>query len=478
MSDVFRVTISGSEVAHDEGTLTWEDQLNGRSAISFTLTLPIGAARPQGDAPVQLLDPDDVVIFAGLLEDPAEELLFGTATASDRVVYSCAATSNDAIADRRLVAAAYDAQPFATIIGDLVTSVLASDGVTVGTIESGPTITITFNYKYANECLNELCDLAGKTWWIDQDNALQVRSRASLTAPFTLTDAAPNCESIKISRPSTTYRNLQYIRAATDLTTSRTESFKGDGATKTFLLGYPVGAVPTAITVDSVAKTLGIRSVDTGLDWYWNKDSNEITQDDGATALTSSNTLAVTYRGAFPILVSARREDAISTRRAITGGSGLVEMIEDDTNIDTGVAALDKASAYLARYGQIDVVLTILTEKPGLRAGHLLPVTLSAHDLNGEFLVESVRASERTYRGDKLLYEVRALSGVGVGGWLRFYQTLLAARRSFVVRDNEVLLILRTALDALTLGDSTLTVTSGGAETRVGYGLVGFAEVG
>ena len=473
------LTTAGVARAIEVPSLRWEDQLNARSALSFDLLTAVsGGYRPvDGDA-VVLTDADgSTVIFAGLLEEPREELAFAGDCLTHNL-HRCRAVSYDALADRVMVAAAYTAQTVQAIAQDIVaTTALAAAGVTATDyVDVGPTVTITFNYRPASACFAELCEIAGFAWWIDADKKLHLQTRAAVAAPFAMSDADPRCSWLRVAKRKTNYRNIQYVRAGLELTASRTESFVGDGTRNVFTLAYPVGVVPTSITVDGTPKTIGIRGVETGKDWYWNKASTEIQQDDGGTALSDAETLAVTYQGQYPIIVSARNESEIAARAAIEGGTGEYPHVEDDPTIDSSSVALEKATALLSRYGTIEDVVEWQTDEGGLRAGQLISLDFTKHQVAGEYLIESVSASPRDDVECTLQYTVRALSGDGVGGWVSFFQRLLDTRRSFVVRDNEVLLLLRTFAESLVLGDS-LAASSAAPESRIGTAMIGFAEV-
>lgn len=470
---------AGVERAVEVPSLHWNDRLNTRSSLAFDLVTPAsGGYRPVDGESCTLTDADTVTsIFSGRLEEPSEELLFNGDCLTHNL-HRCRAASNDVFADLALVAANYTAQTMQAIVQDIVaTTSLAAAGVTAADyVDVGPTLTISFNYKPASTCFTRLCEESGCAWWIDADLKLHVQARASVSAPFAMTDATPHCTWLRVSRRKTDYRNVQYVRAGLDLTTARTESFVGDGTRKVFTLGYPVGAVPSAVTVDAAAQTVGILGVETGKDWYWNSNSTEIVQDDGASALTAGQTLAVTYQGQFPIVVSARNDIEIAARAAIEGGSGEYANVDHDPTINSSTIALTKAQALLARYGSIEDVVEWETTDAGLRAGQLVQMSFTKHALAGEYLIESVSARAKGDVACTLVYTVRALSGDGVGGWVAFFQSLLDARRSFVVRDNEVLLLLRAPSDALLCGDS-LAASAAAPESRIGYGMIGFSEI-
>lgn len=419
-------------------------------------------------------------LFGGFIAEPEEEI-DGYSTL---LHFDCEGEEFSSLCDRHLVAASYDSQTLGAIVRDIVADHLTADGVGLAGVEDGPTIDhIPFNYVTVTEAFNELSELTGYPWWIDANKVLQFRARGAVQSPFTVSDG--DFVSMKVKTTRYDYRNRQYIRAGTDLTDPLTETFTGDGTRRTFNVSLPIGAVPT-VSVNTgagfVAKTVGIKQVDTGKDWYWNAGTNEVTQDTGGTLLATTHTLRVVFEGMVPIIVSAQADTEIAARIALEGGSGVYERIEDRPSIDDGDQALETASAILQRVGGIGKIVTIVTLDAGAKAGQLLPVNVAGHNLNTTLLIESVEANEWLDGQDvddavKLLYTLKCLSGDTLGGWQAYFRKLNQAGRQLIIRDNEVLLLLRTNSDEVYCLD-VLNAISASAENRVGYARVGFAEAG
>jgi len=463
------ITIGGASVTDilEKNSLNLSDDANARNVLRFQLIDPTATRHYAPGAEVIVLD-GATRLFAGTIEEPNETLLQGRQI----LIANITAVDFNQLPDRFLVAETYDNKTIAQIATDLVTVYLAADSVTLGTIETGPTITRkVFNYVLLSDALNWLTEQTGYPWSISYTKVFTLQNPESVIAPFVADGTT--CLSMRTNRARGPYRNKQYIRAGRDLTDSRVESFKGDGTRRTFNVSFPVGTVPT-VTVDDVPKTVGIRGIDTGNDWYWNKDTNEISQDDSGAILTTSNTLAVTYRGLFPILVQAQLDAEIADRVVVEGGSGVYEAIEDHTDIDDEDLAMDTALARLARDGSIHKTVEIVTDSSGLAAGQLLTVNEAKLQLSGQFLVQSVQAND--IQGAWLRSSATCISGDAVGGWINFYQKLLAAKRETVVRDNEVLLHLRLLTETIAFTDVVL-ISTAAPESRIGSALINYSEV-
>lgn len=447
------------------------DVLNGRSSIELQ-TMPVDWDDWEPvDGQSVVLQALSVAEFRGLVRDPEIVLMRGALGK----VMKFSAVSKEAICDRKIVAAIYTNQTLGAIVSDIVTQKLSAEGFTATHVEAGPTIAqFVCNYVTVTEAFNQLSELTGYTWWFDPIlNDLRFCARASVVGPTMLTK--DNVDGVVRRSRAGDYRNTQYVRAGVDLTASRTESFVGDGTSRTFVLGYPAGTVPT-ITVGGVAKTVGIKGVETGKDWYWNKNESEIVQDAGATPLSAVQTLAVTYQGLFPIVVTTQDDSEIARRATTEGTTGVYERVDDAPEIDTSAWALALGAAKLARFGRIQQELVVTTMERGFRAGQLVTVNMAELGCVGEYLAESV---QHVFADDSNpVATLTLLSGDTVGGWQAFYRALQAAGRSFVIRENEVLVIARTVTpEVVTCGDSLTTTTPAGPESRIGFAQIGYSEL-
>jgi hypothetical protein len=70
--------------------------------------------------------------------------------------------------------------------------------------------------------------------------------------------------------------------------------YKLNGTTKVLGVAHPLYSV-TGITVDGAAKTIGVRGVDTGRDWYYYPGGFTVFQDDGAAAVGAGSTVVISY---------------------------------------------------------------------------------------------------------------------------------------------------------------------------------------
>jgi len=451
-------------------TIKITDELNGRNTLEFRLVDLTGATyRPAVGEPV-LVQWGGTTIFAGTIDDLSEEQVNNLPTCW----YTVRCVDWNQRADMNLVAEQYINQTLLAIVADIVLDTLADDGITVDpSMETGPTLEhVIFNYRTAAEAFNDLGDLTGYTWFIDYQKVLHFFSRAYFLSPFDLTSDLLY-RSLTAQKTRQQYRNTQWVRAGKDISSVLIENFHGDSKQTTFTVALPVALVPT-ITLNSVVQTVGIRSVDTqGFKWYWNADDTGISQDSTGTPISGTDTLSVIYQGYFPILIQSYVQSAIEDRAAVEGGSGVYEAIEDREEINRSALAIDYANGLLRKFGRVQQQLDIETDETGLRAGMLMQIILPRFNLNAQYLLQRVEIEDLT--GTKLRYRLTAADGEPFGTWQEFFKKLAKAK-PFLLRENEVLMLIRTFYETLNVAEVATMTSATHACARVGDP-INFSEV-
>lgn len=456
--------------------LSIDDELKARSTATFELVSADGSYRPAVGAIVSIVQ-DGTTIFGGTI-DTIEESVLAFGRSALRHICNC--TDYSQIATKRLVARVYESQTAGSIVSDILTNDLSGESVTAGTIDAGPTVTkAIFAYETAAEAFDKLSTLSGHAWWIDYDKALQFRSRDKIAAPFSLTATSANFRNLRVERTREDYRNRQWIRGSVDVTDTITDEGPTpapDGTSRVYLTKYPISASPTIkVNGSTSGQTIGVLDVDSGKAWYYQQQLNYIIQSTTETILSSTATLSITYQGLFPIALQVENVPEQTSRAAVEGGSGIYENAQD-VEIDSASAGIEVANGLLRKYGSIPTKLHFETDTAGLVAGQLLPVNLTAHNLNGTWLVDRVKAVDIGRSDGKLRYEVLALSGEALSGWETFFRQMAAQRKRFVINENQVLVRAQSMTDGITLADTLTTPDS--AAARVGTSQVDLCFAG
>lgn len=480
-----RVTVAGSDVSELVALDSFqvEEELNGRSQASMRFTNDDLTLRLKIGQPVTCKI-DGILRFAGTIESIREVVPDTTTT----ILYEVECVDFNQLADRHYVAARYavDGQT----LYDVVTQILNEDsgdfgetlhdeGVVVngtgatGSVQTGPVLSpIAFNYQTVTEAFDELSDLVGFWWKIDYNKVLFFVDRATYRAPRDLDEATwSSFGRVSVERGRDQYRNLQILQAGRDISEARTERFKGDGETRSFNLALPVAQKPSVIKVNSspiASGDIGIRQKDEGKKWYYQVDDKSISQESSETVLGTGDTLEVTYRGYFPIIMIGRADEQIVERQTVEGGTGIYSHVESDGEIDDVGLAEEKVDGLLRRYADLPNRVSYWTMESGFASGQVQTVNLPEYELQGEFLITNVTLSFVGYNDDQdevYGYNVDAVSGEFLGGWSDFFKRLAKRGRPLSIRENDTVLLIRERVDVISITDTVGTSAALGAYT-------------
>lgn len=433
------------------GSLEIEDTINERSTarlqlVDRTMTLDL-----QDGQQIQIYDYQAILIFSGYILYPKKHVPI----TKNVWYYDIEAVDQHQIADRWLVAKTYTNATVTSIVNDLYTTYLQPEGVTIGNIASSGVTLEKASFPRigtVTDALNELAELAGFQWYIDYDKKFYFASRELFNAPISITTTS-SINAVQVKQNRSQYRNRQYIRGGqiqTDIITLERPTPNPDGVSRTFITRFPVSEKPRIFvnTVEVSAANIGVNGVETNKIFYYTIGSNAITQDSSQTVLAAGTTLQVTYRGQVSLAVVSEDPLAITTRAALEGGTGVYERMDIDTTIVSRAEATQIAVGKLEKYAKIAREITYDTYTTGIAAGQLQNVNLPEYGINSiNFLIDKVTTSE--LEGAKqLVYTVHAIDGEALGGWAQFYRDLVRQELKTSLRENELLLILTTTIEA------------------------------
>lgn len=462
MADIILKDSGGSSVDYEIQGFSVEDAATQRGVLRFN---HIGTSMP--------LDwGDDVYVYDGVTKlwggtvahVEQRDITVGSTTT---IRYTYKVTDFSELASRKQVAADY-ADQFAGAIVTAWVSALSPLGVTAGTIEDGAYIdSINFNYISYEMGLDELAEICGFYWNIDKNKALHFRAVDSAPAPFDLTASNKPYEKIRFVEDRTNYTNWVYLRAGTQLNdTDTVETQYGDGAKRSFAVGSPIGNTPT-VEVDTGggfgSQTVAVEGTGTSAQWYYAVDSAVITQDSGQTVLGATDRVRVTYKARYPHIVNAVNDAAIAERAAAEGTDGIYMAVVDALEVNSADEAQLKANAILEQRSAARLTCEYETTETGLEAGMSQLVNLSDHGINARFLLESVTMT-LLESGDPH-YIVRSAATQTLAGW-SYWKQKTRQDRKFSIRANEILTILKSPKEDMTLADAEPTYnTYAGAYT-------------
>lgn len=494
-------------------SLSIDDEVNSRNTASFSLVKPLTSSFDAkiGEKVEIKYDSgtgDTMILFAGTVENVQRKKVYN----DDVIFLDVDAVDFNWLADKRVVAADYREQYAGDIVRDLLTNFLEPEGVSAGTIEDGPFIEqVIFNFSSLAAALDELADLVGFVWKIDYNKILNFTAFASTQAPIDLNelDNETRYRNLRSNKSRSQYRNRQYVRGGEDTTNLRTETFVGDGASKSYTLSFKVAEKPTDISVNGSPVSLGIRGLEDDADYYWSANEKEITQDSAGTPLTASDTLSVSYRGKFPIVIVASDGMKQAERVSVEGGTGFYEDVETSSSIEASDFAGEYADSLIRKYGFLPEIVSFEADIPDYftpnklynvgfynvgdypeganiyypiyQSGEYLDVSIPSFGINEQFLIDSVSTELVGVDSSIPRQRVKLVSGEHIGGWQNFYKKLVRLPNKLTIRQGEIINDGRElpayGVESIEITE-TLTATQSAPESRVGYAQADLSETG
>lgn len=482
--------ISGTDINYVRDGFTMEDAVNQRGRVRFqtigsTPAVSWGqdvivydndqlALELVGGGNLETVEGEDNIelvafgkLWGGTVESISEtDITVGTAT---EILFSYDVVDYSHLASRIIHVNSYTSTTAGAIVSDLADNTLFTSDIacTAGTIESGAPIgAITFNYRTYEDIFDELAEMSGYQWTIDKDRKLQFTPVDYTPAPFLINESNKSYRNITFTETRGPYVNDLYLRAGHRVeTTSTVEVQKGDGSKKVFVVGGPIGETPT-VEVDTgsgyAEQDVGVNGAGIDADFYFSVGSPVILQDASGSALSASDSIRITYKGRFPIVVRAQNDAAYVERNAAETGSGKYMKIIDASDVETADEAQERAEAILEQFSSSRVTVSYTTDQYGLFAGMAQQITLAAHGIDANFLIE--RMTMTVKENGEARIQVAGAATQTVAGW-SYWKQRARQDRKYTIRENEVVDTLAATGDNLTLSDSATATEFSGAYT-------------
>lgn len=139
--------------------------------------------------------------------------------------------------DRNLVVESYEGMTDKAIIKDIIDNYCGGSGITYNSIVEGVTINqLTFNYVPVSQCFTEICNLTGRSWYLDYDKDVHYFPNTTTAAPFNIDDNTVTYSDLVISKDNSGLRNRVYVRGSYYLSDDFTEAQVADGEQTVFQL--------------------------------------------------------------------------------------------------------------------------------------------------------------------------------------------------------------------------------------------------
>ena len=229
-----------------------------RGTCAFRINRVASNYIPEVGEPVKIYDNGNIRWTGSIDNVVAKSIMTADAT---QVFYTVSGVSEEQRLDKRMFTGNYDTGMLAgDVVTDLIGTQFADEGITLGTIQPGGTLTapITPTNRRVSDLLTQLAGLSGSatfTWSIF-DGVLTFAAIDAVAAPFDVDDdkmvITPSIPQNKLDR--STYRNVQHVQINTANLSPSTQSFTGDDVTDSFTLQLPIGVILSITLGGGVSK--------------------------------------------------------------------------------------------------------------------------------------------------------------------------------------------------------------------------------
>lgn len=430
-----------------------EERMNLRSIFNCTVKDANGATIESGKE-INFYN-DLTLVWGGIIEEDEDEDYDST-----NLWFPIKVQDYSRLCSRILIKKAYDNKSVDQIVNDFITRYFATYSITAGTIETNLTTIniISFNYIDGESALNELCKFGNYIWEVDKNKQLNFYTIGYITNSTALNDTS-QYYNMKRRRSLANYFNKAYIKGDKKITTYRTNETPTpipDGNSKTFLTRYPVASLPDVeykLAGGSwIHADVGVLGFDSGKEFYFTYNSENIVQDDGETALDNGagDAIRINYYGLVPLFVVVNDTSEITSK-------GIYEAYIKNLLLKDTLDALNYGRELLIKYAEIADNITFDLYEKTYEPGEQFYLSNTKRSITNElFLVDSVNWIPRGPEDITYIYKV--LDGASLGGWETYFSNLLNPEK-VEISDNEVIIILKESAEDYTYeGEYNLTI--------------------
>jgi len=282
---------------------------------------------------------------------------------------------------------------------------------------------VNYNYVPVSNALTVLSNITGNSWYVDPWRRIHYFEPTEIHSPWDITSTSANYRNLSVKHTREKFRDRQYVLGSYTREMS-TESFKGDGYTRTWTLSKAVQDTPM-VKIDGYSVSVGVAGVATStMAAYWNKETNQVFTNSSNTALASTDWITVQYPALVPAVGKTTYTTMIASRKEVESNSGIYENADASNAFYTEDGISYYGRSLIEKYAAHTDNVTFETDMDGLTVGMSIWVSLSDnYGISDHFLITSISARDVDRR--TMRYKVTAVSGYSLGGWITFYRSLL-----------------------------------------------------
>lgn len=352
--------------------------------------------------------------------------------------------------DGRLVVDTFSSTTIDAIIQSIIDDFLPA-GFTKNTTVTNAVDFIAFNYEQPSKVFQQLAELVGADWFVDEDKVIQFFTKNTLTAPFELDDTNGKYvfNSLKITRDIKNLRNVIFVRGGVFSGDSFEEIQEADGVTETFDFGFRYKSVGWFVDRGSgfVAETFGIDNIDdpTTKPWLYNFQEKAMKLGT-ATIPAATDKIKITGLPQIPVIIQTRDNVSISE-------FGVREQKIIDKSIDSKELARDRANGELIAWKDSVNEGSFVTRESGLRVGQRIRITSVIRGLDEFFHISRIKT--RLEGPGELVHDITLMTQRTFGIIEFLQKQLIDKDKEIEINPDEVLDLIQAALETITFTETT-----------------------
>ena len=411
---MIRAYVNNKEYELREYSLTIQETVNERATCSFSLKTNMSVKLEKG-MPAQIEAEDDL-LFNGF----CQEVEYKDYPAQNVRLYAITCSDLHYLVDKRIYVRGFVNKNCGAIVKTMVDEVLAEEGITYteSSVMPGYNIQgISFNYKKCSEILDQLAEIAGYVWFVDYEGVLHFKKPTSIGQGKKITKDIILENSLQVSNKNNQYRNKQYVKGATAQTELLTQKFSGDGTTQSFTLGYRLAEKPKIwvngeyIYEDDIV----VKGYNETAKWFYQQQDNVILQNPAHEPVPIGQEIRIEYKGIFPIIAITESRAEIERNYNLGSGTGIVEVVDDESDITNLGTAISTAVGRLGKYCGDTYEVKFQTREKGYDVGQ--QVDIETDEIRGQrFLITDIEIIDDI---DFVWYNITAAKGALVDSWER-----------------------------------------------------------
>jgi len=311
---------------------------------------------------------------------------------------------------------------------------------------------ISLRYEQPSKVFQQLAELIGFDWYVDEDKDIHFFSKNESTAPFDLTDTNDKYffNTLRIKKDIKNLRNVIFVRGGTFKGDTFTEDQEADGDTKVFTQGFRYSNI--VVKKNAATLTVGIDNITdpTTVDVLYNFNEKAVKFRDNNKP-TAGDIVSVSGLPHIPVIIKTKDNVSISQ-------FGEFEHKIVDKSINSKAGARDRAKAEVLQWADTVNEGGFRTIESGLRVGQKIRVQSDIRNIDESFIIS--RITTRMQTPTSLIHDVILISTM-VFGAIEFLQKLLISKdKEIEILQDEVLEKIEAAIETIVITESFAGVTS------------------